>query len=1185
MTASAAPELNLADLDAILRRTDPAVLLVPPRILRRVIKQDRRIEGLGLQVPHRKSYLIARDSLLRITDRDDLGLPPNRELPAELVLLPQPALNRLARGRDRTLTEYWRLLFHARIHQALAARRAEGRLTDAMVRDRIRRIGMTEIDEVRAVLRQERFLLPPARGGSEVFAEYEEFVALYLELRLFAPQLLPAYFTAIVHPAAVDAILAEDVDAAALFGTTRPEGAPDPGPPPPERHRPPEPTPSLTDHPPGAGTRRVLTRQADRFEARGNVVRAALCRVRAAVSTQGSKAGVLRAEARQDLEMLAARLQQALGLDDDEAAEWLDALAPLLEPAAPGYWPVEARLLYDLQKVCIDYERPLYAADLVEWVVSWGKKRIIRLLPHHKVLMAVKHLRIAVRRLPAIRIADEARDRLSHHLHEALHRVECRLRNELRPEIVRVLDQVDLVPENVAEGVSRDKVVEELLDRVAERDFLTIGDLRDALARNRLKLPDVAGPVSFFTGDKLIRANRGLAESMDGIYRRGEIYLRWLQRLSSAAFGTSVGRFLTRYLILPFGGSFMVLKVWEEIHHLFMKHVLPLFRGPSVAEITDRAVQVTRVWSSVAQAQAHQSVGGGPIPGLQGVVESLWVPPAKHELGVPLYPWLILGVFLFGVLHAGFFRNLAWEGLKWVWRGVRGVLYDLPMAIINSAPVQHLLASRPVQLFFQFLIKPLPWAAGAWLALYLAGVPPEWALGVAGGVFLVASTILHSRLGLYLEEVTIDGAVRWWHLMRADVLPGIFRWVVYFYRRLMEDLEKLLYTVDEALRFRSGDSRVSLVIKPVLGLVWFVITYLFRIIINLFVEPTFNPIKHFPTVTVTAKLIFPMMLQIVAAFKAPLEPIVGKAMATTLAGVGFFLLPGFGGFLVWELKENWRLYRANMPPTLRPVIVGHHGETVLRLMHPGIHSGTLPKLYAKLRRLKGRSARRQLEAIGGVEEAMRHFVERDLLAVLATSKTWASAPPLAIGELHAGANRIRIELQTRDVPSEPIYVELEEHSGWLLAGIAGPPGGGTGWLGSLSEEQRRAFRDALAGFYKLSGVSLVREQIEAQLPDGAVWDVCGDAVTVWPGPGVEEGASYPLGPGPVVQPQPTTLPPVVIRKIVYQETPIEWSAWVRTWQHDHDGAAHEALVPEDLRLLPGEKPIAAAIGQLAGGVG
>ena len=63
-----------------------------------------------------------------------------------------------------------------------------------------------------------------------------------------------------------------------------------------------------------------------------------------------------------------------------------------------------------------------------------------------------------------------------------------------------------------------------------------------------------------------------------------------------------------------------------------------------------------------------------------------------------------------------------------------------------------------------------------------------------------------------------------------------------------------------------------------------------------------------------------------------------------------FFLPGIFGFLVWELKENWRLYRANRAPDLKPVVIGSHGETMLRLLRPGFHSGTVPKLYAKLRR-------------------------------------------------------------------------------------------------------------------------------------------------------------------------------------------------------------------------------------------
>src|SRR5207248_3731836 len=45
----------------------------------------------------------------------------------------------------------------------------------------------------------------------------------------------------------------------------------------------------------------------------------------------------------------------------------------------------------------------------------------------------------------------------------------------------------------------------------------------------------------------------------------GEIYLRGLQRLSAVAFGTRPGRFLTRYLALPFGGAFVVLEGLQHV--------------------------------------------------------------------------------------------------------------------------------------------------------------------------------------------------------------------------------------------------------------------------------------------------------------------------------------------------------------------------------------------------------------------------------------------------------------------------------------------------------------------------------------------------------------------------------------------------------------------------------------------
>src|SRR5580704_12712182 len=111
------------DLEQILLRADASCLLVPPRILRRVIKKDRGLTGVGLQVPHYKSYVITRDALLAIADRAELDIVADRPLPDTLLLFPRPDGPRpIGIHRDSLLLKYWRLLFHASVHRQLHER-------------------------------------------------------------------------------------------------------------------------------------------------------------------------------------------------------------------------------------------------------------------------------------------------------------------------------------------------------------------------------------------------------------------------------------------------------------------------------------------------------------------------------------------------------------------------------------------------------------------------------------------------------------------------------------------------------------------------------------------------------------------------------------------------------------------------------------------------------------------------------------------------------------------------------------------------------------------------------------------------------------------------------------------------------------------------------------------------------
>src|SRR5688572_23280591 len=120
--------------------------VVEPRVVRRVIRRHRRLSGFGLEVLHPEVYTLPRADLLRIASARELGV-------AEAPLPAQPILIARLPGSDspgRPASVYWRHVFHARVHQAIAARG----LTPAMLKQRIHRIGQTELDEIRFVLRQ-----------------------------------------------------------------------------------------------------------------------------------------------------------------------------------------------------------------------------------------------------------------------------------------------------------------------------------------------------------------------------------------------------------------------------------------------------------------------------------------------------------------------------------------------------------------------------------------------------------------------------------------------------------------------------------------------------------------------------------------------------------------------------------------------------------------------------------------------------------------------------------------------------------------------------------------------------------------------------------------------------------------------------------------------------------------------
>ena len=1139
--------LTLSSLKRAMGEADPAAFLVLPRILRRVIKQDRQLVGFGLRVPHRKSYLIDRKPLLEIVEKDELGLTENATLPEKVILLAQPNPRMFDETPgDEILIHCWQLLFHARIHAALAERSAAGEFTPALVRRRIHEIGPAEFDEIRTILDHEDLLLPPRSDEST----YVEFVAMYWELRYFAASFLSRFFPGIKNPAAVESILRQDVEVEPLFQTTRPTGAPAPrdlGELDEWTYLSMEPESHLTDSLPpseiSSETKyRVLMRKSQKPASVGNVVRAAVYRARAERCAPAEYVGRVRSAVKMDVYRLIRRLQAALELKEASPQPWQESLFALVNQTPRGIWTVEARLLYDLQKVCVDHERNVYTIDLVEWALTWGRRPIKRPLPSQRDVLMLKHLCSAARRLGAVRVSDTQRRQLARLVHEAMNRVESRLRDQFRPKITTALDEVGLVPRNMPERVARKKLVEELLDQIVERGFLTMGDLRDAISRNKIKLPDLSEPFDFLSGDQLLRADRRLARSLDGVYRRGEFYLRWMQRLSSLAFGTKTGRFLTRFAAVPFGGAYVAL---AGVHH---------------------------AWDMIAGVK-HPPIDAAALP-TAGASKA--AADAGFQLTSPSVV-LLLGLFLLCLVNSDVFRRAVARFFKVSYTVFRSVVIDPIRRLILSPWLQQILHSRYFTIPFRFIVKPLLWTGVAWYVLPVDESSRWTSTGTAVSFFLAFNLLLNSRPGRTLEEVVADWVVQSWQQFGLRFITGLFWFIIDVFKRIVATIERLMYSVDEWLRFKSGEKPLALAAKAVLGALWFFMAYVVRFAVTVLIEPQINPIKHFPVVTVSHKLLLPLIPQ----FATVLELTLDKALAWTVAGAVITGIPGVFGFLVWELKENWRLYEANRRWRLGPLPIGPHGETMGRLLKPGLHSGTLPKHYAKLRRAERRARRggswrgvyKQLQAIRHVERRIRRHVEREFLELFEQSKAWQS-PPVTLAGIQPGANSVWLMLECPGVLESPLEIAVDVQAGWLLAGVVEQ-----GWSGRLPPNQRQVLVTALLGLYKSMGIELVRQQIESEFSQPMPpYNITDEGLVVWPDEAWETEVRYDLHEAQWIAPQSVRglarrrMPTIERGHLVFSEVPITWDCWLDVWRRDQADQEHprDAIVP--VRVLPPISP-------------
>ncbi len=1173
--------MTQAELQKVLRAADPAAVLVSARILERVIREDYRLPNMHWNIPHYKSFVCDRQQLFRHAEQADLELESDQLLPDTVILLVRPDAEEMSNlERTRLLLKYWRRLFHARVHVALGSLHAEGRLDELTLRERIEAVGRTEFEEVRDVLDEDHWL-PPDASDREV---YTEFAAVYLEMRLFAASLLPNYFPGIRDFGKVEQLLARDIDALSLFESTRLKGAADPV----------QPVDARTDE--SQELYWSLVRSAQKSANEGNLVGAAILRLRASRVAPAAQTLPTRQEAEKDIAQLSKRLGEALGLTETETADWTRHLTLLLDKADQGTRPIEARVLEELLKVCMDHEQEIYTLDVVEYLLSAGKRPIKRPLPSQRMVRVAKHLRSAAGMLGPVRLSDTDRNHLARLMQQALRKTEDGLRTRFRPVLVTAMEDVGLRPNGPLEQAAFEKMVAELLDRINSYGFLTFAELRDTISRNQLKLPDLTEPEDFIKGDALIRLDRRLGSLLDGVYRPGEFYVRWLERFTSLQFGTWWGRLLSRFVLAPFLLAWLVAlllgMIVEKTDHWVLRGRAPLLEtaaavlmGPAhqpPARTAERDEESQNQAREGSESRLPQEEPAGqeprppalPPPGTDSQPAEVAAPPQVASDPVLLW-WhggvlTALSVFCLVLLESATARRWCLDLLAAVWRGLHLAFWRLPVRLVPIETMRRILQSWLFQVTWWYVAKPgvvclvLAWA---WSLRW-----PDNFYGVAA-LYLTAAFLINSRVGRATSESIQDSFVSLGRLIRGGLLPSLVQFIIYVFKRVGEGIEYLLFVVDEWLRFRSGEGRLSLVVRTAASVLWFPIAYIIRFYTLVLIEPMLNPLK-LPLSILAAKVIYPGLAMLGVwtisgwGFSSPyvdqLAPFLTYPVAWLLVIGTLYLSPDAIAYLAWELRENWRLYRANRGKAVGPAAIGAHGETVRGLLHPGFHSGTVPRLYARLRAAERRAAqtrnwdrarayRHEVEEVAG---RVQGFLEREMLLILKSSSAWQEQA-VSAGPVSLSTNRIRFELEHLDHPAAPVEFEVEHRRGWLVAGIREP-----GWLEALRPEQRRVFASCLAYFYKRAEVDLVREQLRRVIPGPVFsWQLTEDELLLWRGP---EG---PLEPIALTEEVPGE-GPREIDKLLFSRAPLTWQEWDGVWRWDAQGVVHPGLQGIGELVLP-----------------
>lgn len=88
------------------------------------------------------------------------------------------------------------------------------------------------------------------------------------------------------------------------------------------------------------------------------------------------------------------------------------------------------------------------------------------------------------------------------------------------------MEEASFAPTHLVEKAARDAIIEDMVERLLQSRQLSFGDLRDILARNELKLPDLTGVSGWWHGDPLRKLDKAMARGSPGRIDRGVLHHR-----------------------------------------------------------------------------------------------------------------------------------------------------------------------------------------------------------------------------------------------------------------------------------------------------------------------------------------------------------------------------------------------------------------------------------------------------------------------------------------------------------------------------------------------------------------------------------------------------------------------------------------------------------------------------------